>query len=154
MLSCELMCSLINVLEKPVWCPKGRDVQCCVAHDTEDALPYMRFGFCIPLISAHAIGYVQGPDPTRSSARASALPYWHPMQDRCLQLHPYLQLGRLLRQPSLLTQFQSQNHSDPSYMSPLRAEKLSPGPPWNRAVQEAVTRDKTQGKRLSMIMQH
>lgn len=101
----------MNVLEKPIWSPEGRDAQSCVDHGTEDALPYPSFGSCISLISAHAIGYVQGPDPTRSSAEAGALPHWHQMQDRCLQLHPYLQLGRLLRQPSLLTRFQSHSKS-------------------------------------------
>lgn len=76
------------------------------------------------------------------------------MQDRCLQLHPHLQLGRLLRQLSLLSQFHlPQNHSDPSYMYLVRVEMLSPQPPWNRAVQE-LTGDKTQDKTVTMVMQH
>lgn len=38
------------------------------------------------------------------------------------------------------------NHSDSSYVSLIRAEMLCSGPPWNRAVPQAVTRDKDPGQ--------
>lgn len=50
----SFQCSSMHVFEKPIWSPEGEGA--CAYHDTEDNPPYMNFGFCILLISAHAIG--------------------------------------------------------------------------------------------------